>query len=636
MQRTETAAPCELLEWDSDFFGFRIGRMAAHLLTPEAAERADHWCRQNGVRCLYFLASAEDPATLSVAEENGFRLVDARVTLGMKRGEPSNGSQAVEKSLASLRPALACDLPALRKIAAYSHTDSRFYHDPNFPRELCSRLYEAWIDASFNGTADAVWVAELDSVPVGYATCHRDLAASEGRIGLLGVSEQARGKNLGKSLVGKALEWLSAQGVTKISVVTQGRNIVAQRLYQRCGFLTESFQFWFHKWYGSPGSPQVSGRGYRIPFNRTRFEGDELRYIGRAIADGQISGDGPFVKQCEEFLEKRCGVPKVLLTTSCTHALELCALALNLQPGDEVILPSFTFVSTANAFVLRGARPVFSDVRPDTLNLDEAHLSRLISPRTRAIVPVHYGGVGCAMDRILEIAGQHRIPVVEDNAHGLFGRYRGKRLGTFGGLSAHSFHATKNVTSGEGGALFINDPAYIDRAEILRDKGTDRSKFFRGQVGRYTWVDVGSSYVPSGILAAFLLAQLEASEKIQAKRRFIWDYYAEQLRDWAQDRGVRLPVIPPECEQSYHLFYLLLPSERKRDALMEHLHSKGILTVFHYVPLHLSEMGKRWGAGSGRCPVAEEVSRRILRLPFYNDLSQEALEDVTSAIREFK
>jgi dTDP-4-amino-4,6-dideoxygalactose transaminase len=375
---------------------------------------------------------------------------------------------------------------------------------------------------------------------------------------------------------------------------------------------------------------------FKIPFNRPTIVGKELDYVSQAIHDGCSAGDGGFTKKCHALLEEALGVPKVLLTTSCTHALELSALLLNIQPGDEVIVPSFTFVSTPNAFVLRGAKPAFIDIRPDTLNMDEAQLERLITPCTRAIVPVHYAGVGCEMATICAIAAQHQIPVVEDNAHGLFGKYRGRYLGTFGAFAAQSFHETKNFICGEGGALLINDPQYIERAEIIREKGTNRSRFFRGQVDKYTWVDVGSSYLPSDILAAFLYAQLEAREEIQAKRRKIWEYYCEHLRDWAETHDVRLPVVPAHCEQSYHMFYLLLPSLETRQALIDHLKAQGILSVFHYLPLHLSDMGRRFGGKPGDCPVTEDVSDRLLRLPFYNDLGEADQEHVVEAIQEFE
>ena len=374
----------------------------------------------------------------------------------------------------------------------------------------------------------------------------------------------------------------------------------------------------------------------RIPFNRASLVGTEFDYINAAIRDGHISGDGLYTKRSAELLQHALGVPRVLLTTSCTHALEMCALLLDIQPGDEVIVPSFTFVSTANAFALRGAKIVFADVRPDTLNLDESRLESLVTPRTKAIVPVHYAGVGCEMDSILDVAGRHGVPVVEDNAHGLFGKYRGRWLGTFGCLATQSFHETKNITCGEGGALLINDPRYLERAEIIREKGTNRSRFFRGQVDKYSWVDIGSSYLMSDILAAFLFGQLEVWQRIQARRREIWERYDEQLRDWADSNGVRRPVIPAHCEQAYHMYYLLLPSLPKRLELIAFLKERQILSVFHYLPLHLSDMGRRYGGKPGDCPVTEDVSDRILRLPFYNSLDPSDQERVIDAIYEFK
>ena len=375
--------------------------------------------------------------------------------------------------------------------------------------------------------------------------------------------------------------------------------------------------------------------GYQIPFNKAGLVGNEIRYIVQAIEHGHISGDGAFTTQCNELLERELGVAKALLTTSCTHALEMSALLLDVQPGDEIIVPSFTFVSTANAFVLRGARIVFADVRPDTLNLDESNLDSLISERTKAIVAVHYAGVACEMDTIVALASQHGVRLVEDNAHGLFAKYKGKYTGTFGCLATQSFHETKNVTCGEGGALIVNDPELVERALVIREKGTNRSQFFRGQVDKYSWVDLGSSYLPSDLLAAFLFAQLEARHEIQNKRRRIWHHYREHLQEWAEQNGVRLPVVPPECEQSYHMFYLLLPSLAHRQSLISHLKSHGILSVFHYVPLHLSEMGRKHGAGTANCPVTEDVSSRLIRLPFYNDLTEEEHARVISAVKKF-
>lgn len=373
----------------------------------------------------------------------------------------------------------------------------------------------------------------------------------------------------------------------------------------------------------------------RIPFNRSSLVGREMEYIAQAIRGGQIGGDQTFTKKCQAMLEEIAGAAKALLTTSCTHALEMAALLLEVGPGDEVIVPSFTFVSTVNAFVLRGARPVFADVRADTLNLDERKLPRLMTKRTKAIVPVHYAGVGCEMDEILKLANEAGVAVVEDNAHGLCGKYRGKRLGTFGEMATQSFHETKNVTCGEGGALLINDARFIERAEIIREKGTNRSRFFRGQVDKYTWVDVGSSYVMSDVLAAFLYGQLETLETIQERRKAIWTRYQNGLGEWANERGVATPFVPSHCEQAYHMYYLLLPSLAARQGLIAHLKARGILAVFHYLPLNVSEMGQKMGGKAGDCPVSEDVSERLLRLPFYFDLSESDQTSVIEAVKSF-
>ena len=372
-----------------------------------------------------------------------------------------------------------------------------------------------------------------------------------------------------------------------------------------------------------------------ISFNRPTFVGKESKYMQQALQNDHISGDGPFSKSVHTLLEQTLGVPKVLLTTSCTHALEMSALLLDLKDGDEVIVPSFTFVSTINAFVLRNAKPVFADVRPDTLNLDESKLETLITPRTRAIVVVHYAGVACEMDTIMDIANRHNIPVIEDNAHGLFGKYKGKYLGTFGVMATQSFHETKNFTCGEGGALLINDPKYIEDAEILREKGTNRSRFFRGQVDKYTWVNVGSSYLPSDMLAGFLLAQLEECDQIQNRRREIWETYYKELSVWAEENQVQLPFVPAHCEQSYHMFYILLPSLEKRQAVIAHLKEKGVQAVFHYLPLHLSPMGEKFGGRVGNCEVTERVSDQLLRLPFYTNMTKEEQMLVIEAIKAF-
>ncbi len=358
--------------------------------------------------------------------------------------------------------------------------------------------------------------------------------------------------------------------------------------------------------------------------------------MSESMKNGQIAGDQAFTRKCQALLEQLLGVPRVLLTTSCTHALEMAALLADIQPGDEVILPSFTFVSTANAFVLRGARPVFVDVRPDTLNLDETAIEAAITSKTKLIVPVHYAGVACEMEIICELARNAGIGVVEDNAHGLFGKRDGKYLGSFGCLATQSFHETKNITCGEGGALLINDPVLVERAEIIREKGTDRSRYFRGQVDKYSWVDLGSSYIMSDLLAAFLCGQLEKATAIQAKRKQLWDDYQAGLADWCADRGVRQPIVPANCEQAYHMYYLLLPSLELRQKFIEHLKQRGIQAVFHYVPLHLSPMGRKFGCKTGDCPATEDTSDRLVRLPFFNSMTALEQAVVIDAVRQFR
>ena len=374
----------------------------------------------------------------------------------------------------------------------------------------------------------------------------------------------------------------------------------------------------------------------RVPFNRPFATGDEIDYIHAAIMTPKFSGDGSHTAHCHTLLQQSLGVQKALLTTSCTHALEMAALLLEVVPGNEVVVPAFTFPSTANAFVLRGARPVFVDIRADTLNIDEKRIEERITERTKAIFLVHYAGVGCEMETIMAVARRHGLPVVEDNAHGLYGKYRDRYLGTFGELAALSFHETKNFTCGEGGALLINDARFTERAEILREKGTDRSRFFRGEVDKYNWVDIGSSYLPSDLLAAFLRAQLEHREQIQSARRRLWENYKRELNGWAADNGAQLPTIPPECEQSYHMFYLILSSIDRRQALISHLLQREILAVFHYLPLHLSPMGRHFGGCEGDCPITEKIADRLLRLPFYTgmtDLEQTQVIDAVCAFR---
>ena len=354
-----------------------------------------------------------------------------------------------------------------------------------------------------------------------------------------------------------------------------------------------------------------------IPFNRPCLAGRELEYLAHAVQLGHSSGDGSYSRHCHEFLEREVGVERAFLTSSCTDALEMCALLLRLEAGDEVIVPSFTFVSTANAFLLHGARPVFIDVRPDTLNIDERLLEPVLAAcrRPRAVVAVHYAGVGCEMEELGRITARRGLVLVEDNAHGLFGRYRGRPLGSFGALATLSFHETKNFTCGEGGALLVNDAAFIERAEILRDKGTNRRNFLRGAVDKYTWVDLGSSFLLSDLLAAFLFAQLEARQEILAKRRRLWDAYRSALTGWAARNQFGLPCVPSDCEQSYHMFYLLAPSQEVRDGLINHLKARQILAVFHYQPLHNSPAGREYGFTPLRCSVTVSASRWSLAQP---------------------
>jgi dTDP-4-amino-4,6-dideoxygalactose transaminase len=375
---------------------------------------------------------------------------------------------------------------------------------------------------------------------------------------------------------------------------------------------------------------------YRIPFNRPTLLGNELDYIREAVARGHLSGDGHFALRCAELLQREHGSARALMTPSCTHALELAALLLELRPGDEVIVPSFAFVTTAAAFALHGARPVFADVSRDTLNLDPARAAERVGPRTRAIVALHYAGVGCDLDALEALARRSGLRLIEDNAHGLFARRGGVALGSRGALATLSFHETKNFTGGEGGALLVNDPALVARAEILREKGTNRSRFFRGEVDKYTWVDHGSSYLPSELVSAFLFAQLEAREAVQAQRARLWQRYARELADWAKAEGAELPTLPQDCESAYHLFALLLPTPDARARLIAHLRERGILAVFHYQPLHLSPMGQRFGGRPGDCPVSEDISERLLRLPLYHALSDAEQSEVIDALRAFR
>ena len=373
-----------------------------------------------------------------------------------------------------------------------------------------------------------------------------------------------------------------------------------------------------------------------IPFNRPSLTGKETKYIEDAIKRCHASGDGFYTKSCHSFFEEKLSIKKALLTTSCTHALEMAAILCDLQEGDEVIVPSYTFTSTVNAFILRGATPVFCDVRPDTLNLDDTKIEKLVTPRTKVIVPVHYAGVACEMDSILKIAKKHGLYVVEDNAQGIFGKYKGRSLGSIGDLGTLSFHETKNINCGEGGALLINKAEMVQRAEVVREKGTNRSQFFRGEVDKYGWVDLGSSFLPSDILAAYLWAQLERWQSIQSKRREIWEGYQQNLTNWALNQGVRLPVIPAHVEQSYHLFYLILPSLEERSRFIGHLREQGIHAVFHYQALNSSPMGLKLGGRKGQCPISEKLSDQLVRLPLYNSMTEEEQWRVIDAVLAFQ
>ena len=372
-----------------------------------------------------------------------------------------------------------------------------------------------------------------------------------------------------------------------------------------------------------------------VPFNKPFIAGKELAYVAEAVTLGNISGDGHFTQRCSQLLEEQFGIKRVLLTPSCTAALEMAVLLAGVGPGDEVILPSFTFVSTANAVMRAGAKPTFVDIRADTLNLDEMACESAVTERTRAIVAVHYAGVACGMNRILDIAKQHRLEVIEDAAQGVNAFYHGQALGSIAPLAAYSFHETKNYTCGEGGALCLNAEQYVERAEILRDKGTNRSKFLRGEVDKYTWVDIGSSYVPSEIASAFLCGQLEMLEPIALRRQEIDAGYRERLATLESEGHLALPAVPGGCESNHHMFYVLLPSGETRDALLAYLKERGITASFHYVPLHTSPMGRLLGWHEGVLPVTEEMSRRLLRLPFFCEISSDDQDYVAQAMVAF-
>jgi len=368
-----------------------------------------------------------------------------------------------------------------------------------------------------------------------------------------------------------------------------------------------------------------------IPFNKPFMTGRELSHIAQAHANGHLSGDGAFTKKCHAWMESNTGCQRALLTHSCTAALEMAALLAGLGPGDEVIMPSYTFVSTANAFVLRGAIPVFVDVRPDTMNIDETRIEAAITSRTRAIVPVHYAGVACEMDTIMDIAQRHNLIVIEDAAQGIMSTYKGRALGSIGHLGAFSFHETKNIISGEGGALLVNTPEFAQRAEIIREKGTNRSQFFRGQVDKYTWVDVGSSYLPGEVIAAFLWAQMEEAQGITARRLALWDRYHAALAPLEAAGKLRRPVVPEQCVHNAHMYYVLLDSLEERTRVMASMKERGVHTVFHYVPLHSAPAGRTHGRAHGSMEHTDGLSERLLRLPLWVGLDDE-LDNVVAAL----
>ena len=372
-----------------------------------------------------------------------------------------------------------------------------------------------------------------------------------------------------------------------------------------------------------------------ICFNVPPYTGKVIDYIKKAVENHKICGDGEFTKKDSEWIENKTGTAKCLLTTSCTHATEMAALLLDIKPGDEVIMPSYTFVSTADAFVLRGATPVFIDIKPETMNIDENLIEDAITDKTRAIVPVHYAGVGCEMDKIMDIAKRHNLKVVEDAAQGIMASYKGKPLGTFGDFGAFSFHETKNFSMGEGGALLIRDKENIERAEIFREKGTDRSKFFRGQVDKYRWQDFGSSYLPSELNAAYLYAQLEEAEKIQNARMARWNQYHEKLSPLAEQGRIQLPFIPDYCEHNAHMFYIKTKDMAERTDLINYMKSKDVLTVFHYVPLHSAPAGLKYGRFHGEDKYTTKESERLLRLPMYYSLTPDDCEYVADQVLNF-
>lgn len=581
-------ASIEPLLWENTFFGVNSGIVridaSAPELTPEALQA---WQR------VQVKVPAENIAWLSALQSLGFSLVEGEVdfALPVKGHRDQHGAEIAHLT----------DIPALRQLAGEAFTQSRF-RAPWYAPDASARFYAQWIENAVRGTFDhqcLVLRTETGAIR-GYVSL-RELNDTDARIGLL--ADAARERNLCR----------------RRSV---GRRVAAK---QHCG--------WRPSWatpprlnvtYKAVPTSKALRTGYTgdnmIPFNAPPVVGTELEYMQSAMSSGKLCGDGGFTRRCQQWLEQHFGSAKVLLTPSCTASLEMAALLLDIQPGDEVIMPSFTFVSTANAFVLRGAKIVFVDIRPDTMNIDETLIEAAITDKTRAIVPVHYAGVACEMDVIMALADKYNLFVVEDAAQGVMSTYKGRALGTIGHIGCFSFHETKNYTAGgEGGATLINDRTLIERAEIIREKGTNRSQFFRGQVDKYTWRDIGSSYLMSDLQAAYLWAQLEAADRINQQRLSLWQTYYDALTPLARAGRIELPSIPENCGHNAHMFYIKLRDIADRSALINFLKEAEIMAVFHYIPLHDCPAGDKFGEFIGDDVYTTKESERLLRLPlFYN------------------
>jgi dTDP-4-amino-4,6-dideoxygalactose transaminase len=616
--------PVEALSWDTDFFGFPVGRITINdadvaKLAQEAIARSESF------RLLYCFADTAGLARGEVSEALPSALwVDGKQTYVKRIAQRELPNPAEH----GIYPADAYS-EALYTLALQSGEYSRFRTDPNLDRRHFERLYGAWMEASVSRTiAQEVFVHhDAAGNPDGVIT----LGEKSGRmdIGLVAVDTAARGKGIAGKLL-EAAEWYAlAHGFTEMQVVTQEANTPACRLYEKAGYQLEKSINIFHIWNNQ--GPKM------IPFNKPFLTGKETTYIQEAVASGKISGDGVFTKKCHRFFEERFGFKKVLLTTSCTDALEMAAILIDIRPGDEVIMPAYTFVSTANAFVLRGARIVFADSYDWHPNIDADKIEGLITPKTKAIVPVHYAGMACDMDKIMAIASKYNLFVIEDAAQAIDSYHKSadgsvRPLGSIGHLAAFSFHETKNIISGEGGMLVINDDRYLQRAEIIREKGTNRSSFFRGEVDKYGWVDLGSSYLPSDIIAAFLYAQLENLDKIQEKRRRIWQQYYEELAPFAASHRIQLPVTPQYGTNNAHMFYLICDSLADRDRLIAGCKEQGINPVFHYLSLHKSPYYMPRYSG-GELPFTDLYSDTLVRLPFYYELDEADISSVTRAIK---